>query len=35
MGKTVFLYINHFKPEFTIAIFVHYKPQIARAILDL
>ena len=24
-----------FKPEFTIVIFIHYKPQIAVAILDL
>ena len=27
--------INHFKPEFTIVIFIHYKPRIAVAILDL
>ena len=27
--------INPFKPEFTIVIFIHYKPQIAVAILDL
>ena len=26
---------NPFKPEFTIVIFIHYKPQIAVAILDL
>ena len=26
---------NPFKPEFTIAIFIHYKPRIATAILDL
>ena len=26
---------NPFKPEFTIAIFIHYKPRIAVAILDL
>ena len=27
--------INPFKPEFTIDIFIHYKPRIAVAILDL
>ena len=27
--------INLFKPEFTIVIFIHYKPRIAVAILDL
>ena len=27
--------INHFKPEFTIVIFIHYKPRIAVAILYL
>ena len=27
--------INPFNPEFTIVIFIHYKPQIAVAILDL
>ena len=26
--------LNPFKPEFTIVIFVHYKPRIAVAILD-
>ena len=26
---------NPFKPEFTIVIFIHYKPWIAVAILDL
>ena len=26
---------NLFKPEFTIVIFIHYKPRIAVAILDL
>ena len=26
---------NPFKPEFTIVIFIHYKPRIAGAILDL
>ena len=29
------LLINPFKPEFTIVIFIHYKPRIAVAILDL
>ena len=28
-------YFNPFKPEFTILIFIHYKPRIAAAILDL
>ena len=28
-------YFNPFKPEFTIVIFIHYKPRIAVAILDL
>ena len=27
--------INPFDPEFTIVIFIHYKPRIAVAILDL
>ena len=27
--------INTLKPEFTIVIFIHYKPRIAVAILDL
>ena len=27
--------INTFKPEFTIVIFIHYKPRIAVAIYDL
>ena len=27
--------LNPFKPEFTIVIFIHYKPRIAGAILDL
>ena len=27
--------INTFKPEFTVVIFIHYKPRIAVAILDL
>ena len=30
-----FIIINPFKPEFTIVIFIHYKPWIAVAILDL
>ena len=29
------LLINPFKPEFIIVIFIHYKPRIAVAILDL
>ena len=28
-------FINPFKPDFTIVIFIHYKPRIAVAILDL
>ena len=28
-------YINPFKPEFTIVIFIHYRPRIAVAFLDL
>ena len=28
-------FLNPFKPEFTIVIFIHYKPRIAVAILDL
>ena len=31
----VYLTFNPFKPEFTIVIFIHYKPRIAVAILDL
>ena len=27
--------VNPFNPEFTIVIFIHYKPRIAVAILDL
>ena len=27
--------INPFKPEYTIVIFIHYKPRIAVAIFDL
>ena len=30
-----FLQFNPFKPEFTIVIFIHYKPRIAVAILDM
>ena len=30
-----FIWPNPFKPEFTIVIFIHYKPRIAVAILDL
>ena len=29
------LLFNPFKPEFSIVIFIHYKPRIAVAILDL
>ena len=29
------LRVNPFKPEFTIVIFINYKPRIAVAILDL
>ena len=29
------LELNPFKPEFTIVTFIHYKPRIAVAILDL
>ena len=29
------LTLNPFNPEFTIVIFIHYKPRIAAAILDL
>ena len=32
--EDVNLLFNPFKPEFTIAIFIHYKPRIAVAILD-
>ena len=28
-------WVNPFKPEFTIVIFIHYKPRIAAAIPDL
>ena len=31
----VFIIFNPFRPEFTIVIFIHYKPRIAVAILDL
>ena len=30
-----FQHLNSFKPEFIIVTFIHYKPQIATAILDL
>ena len=29
------IFLSPFKPEFTIVIFIHYKPRIAVAILDL
>ena len=35
LQKTVCVSVNPFKPEFTIVIFIHYKPRIAAAILDL
>ena len=31
----IFQRFNPFKPEFAIVIFIHYKPRIAGAILDL
>ena len=31
----IFYSFNPFKPEFTIVIFIHYKPRIAVAILNL
>ena len=31
----MFTYFNPLKPEFIIVIFIHYKPRIAVAILDL
>ena len=31
----IFQRVNPFKPEFTIVIFIHYKPRIAVTILDL
>ena len=31
----IFHHFNPFNPEFTIVIFIHYKPRIAAAILDL
>ena len=34
-GCANFPSLNPFKPEFTIGIFIHYKPRIAVAILDL
>ena len=34
-GKLRLERVNPFKPEFTIVIFIHYKPRIAVAILDL
>ena len=34
-ANTLFFFLNPFKPEFTIVIFIHYKPRIAAAILDL
>ena len=34
-GASSSAYFNPFEPEFTIVIFIHYKPRIAVAILDL
>ena len=37
-GNTITIVIfifNPFKPDFTIVIFIHYKPRITLAILDL
>ena len=34
-SKYRILRVNLFKPDFTIVIFIHYKPRIAAAILDL
>ena len=31
----MYVYLNPFKPEFTIVTFIHYKPRIAVAILGL
>ena len=33
--KYVIYFLNPLRPEFTIVIFIHYKPRIAVAILDL
>ena len=33
--KKIFQRFNPLKPEFTIVIFIHYKPRIAVAILEL
>ena len=35
LSKVLAIFFNPFKPEFTIVIFIHYKPRIAVAILDL
>ena len=35
MACSKYLYGHPFKPEFVFAIFIHYKPGIAVAILDL
>ena len=34
MGSQIY-HFNLFNPEFTIVIFIYYKPRIAAAILDL
>ena len=33
--QVALLTVNPFKPEFNIVIFIHYKPRIAVAILDV
>ena len=33
--RNSWMYFNPFNPKFTIVIFIHYKPRIAVAILDL
>ena len=35
MNVVLFWDVNPIKPDFTIVIFIHYKPRIAVAILDL
>ena len=35
LTNVLYIQINPFKPEFIIVIFIHYKPRIAVAILDL
>ena len=33
--QSIINHVNPFKPEFILVIFIHYKPRIAAAILDL